>query len=265
MVLSRCTAGLLLLLPVVHPDAQSETCIEPGQAFRDLGHDGVVMNLSAHPDDEDGATLAYYRMKLGAKTYSVLFTRGEGGQNETGPELYEELGVLRTAETEEAGRVLGAEVRFLNLHDFGYSKTATETFRFWGGSLEVVRRLVYMIRATKPDIIFTNHNTIDGHGHHQAVANAAIAAFDAASDSTVFPEQAARLGIWQPRKLFFRVWGEGKMEPDVSHDVLATDALRGATYIDIAQKALQKHKTQGMERISLRDFVGEKTEYRLVR
>ena len=87
------------------------------------------MDLSAHPDDEDGATLAYYRMKLGVRTYSVLFTRGEGGQNEKGPELYEELGVLRSEETREAGRVLGAEVHFLNFLDFGFSKTATETFR----------------------------------------------------------------------------------------------------------------------------------------
>ena len=37
-------------------------------------HVPVVMNLSAHPDDEDGATLAYYRFKYGVKTYSVCFT-----------------------------------------------------------------------------------------------------------------------------------------------------------------------------------------------
>jgi hypothetical protein len=52
---------------------------------RDVSNDFVVMDVSAHPDDEDGSSLAYYRMKYGAKTYSVLFTRGEGGQNEKGP------------------------------------------------------------------------------------------------------------------------------------------------------------------------------------
>jgi LmbE family N-acetylglucosaminyl deacetylase len=92
------------------------------------------MDLSAHPDDEDGSTLAYLRMKLGVRTHSVLFTRGEGGQNEKGPELYEKLGVLRSRETEEAGKILGAEVRFLNFLDFGYSKTSTETFQKWGGA-----------------------------------------------------------------------------------------------------------------------------------
>ena len=69
----------------------------------------VVMNLAAHPDDEDGATLAYYRKAENAVAYSVIFTRGEGGQNEIGPELYERLGAIRTDETERAARLLGDE------------------------------------------------------------------------------------------------------------------------------------------------------------
>lgn len=85
-------------------------------------HVPSVMNLSAHPDDEDGSTLAYYRYKYGVKTYSVCFTRGEGGQNETGSELYADLGVLRTAETERAAHIIGSEVYFLNFVDFGFSK-----------------------------------------------------------------------------------------------------------------------------------------------
>ncbi len=53
----------------------------------------VVMNLAAHPDDEDGLTLAYDRWARDAVAYSVIFTRGEGGQNEIGPDLYERLGL----------------------------------------------------------------------------------------------------------------------------------------------------------------------------
>ena len=181
--------------------APAQDSVQIGQAFLDLSNDGVIMNISAHPDDEDGAALAYYRMKYGVKTYSLLFTRGEGGQNEKGPQLYEELGVLRSAETEAAGSILGTRVRFLNFMDFGYSKTATEAFRIWGGQMEALRRLVYVIRRYKPDILFTNHNTIDGHGHHQAVAITAIGAFDAAADSTLFPEQLREPGLtlWQPK------------------------------------------------------------------
>lgn len=260
----RWTAlGLIVFGQIVL--AQDDAALH--QALLDLSHDGVVMNLSAHPDDEDGSTLAYYRMKEGARTYSVLFTRGEGGQNEIGPQLYEELGVLRTQETEAAGRILGARVQFLNLYDFGYSKTATETFRKWGGAREVLRRLVYIIRKYKPDILFTNHNTIGGHGHHQAVAITAIAAFDAAADSSMFPEQLQLPGItlWQPRKLFFRVFGRGDQQADVVHPIGDTNRVLKRSYLDVAAEAIAMHKSQGLDGTRLRAFTQGKSLYRLVR
>ena len=255
---------LLLFCPAI---LSAQPSVELHQAFLDLSNDAVLMDLSAHPDDEDGATLAYYRMKFGVKTYSVLFTRGEGGQNEMGPELYEDLGVIRSSETEQAGKVLGADVYFLNLMDFGFSKTATETFRKWGGQQEVLRRLVYIIRKLKPDVVMTNHNTVDGHGHHQAVAITAIAAFDATADSTFFPEQLRETGVtlWQPRKLFFRAFGRSEPIADVSNSINEVDALRKTAYIDIALSALKKHKTQGMERADLRRFTRGKSLYKLMR
>jgi LmbE family N-acetylglucosaminyl deacetylase len=261
---SRLISGALLCfwLPAAAQDA-----VERRQAFLDLENDGVVMNLSAHPDDEDGATLALYRMRHGAKTHTVLFTRGEGGQNEKGSELYEELGVLRSDETASAGRILGAEVHFLNFPDFGYSKTATETFRQWGGQQEALRRLVFVIRKYRPDVLFTNHNTIDGHGHHQAAAIAALAAFDAAADSAMFPEQFRIAGIapWQPRKLYFRAWGRFEPAADVSNPVGEVDSLRGVSYLEIAARALREHRTQGMERVTAPGLTRWKSLYRLVR
>src|ERR1700690_1149911 len=80
----------------------------------------VLMGLSAHPDDEDAATLAYYARLKGVKTYSVFFTRGEGGQNEIGSELYEDLGALRTKETLASAELSGSEVYFLGFPDFGF-------------------------------------------------------------------------------------------------------------------------------------------------
>ncbi len=255
--------GILLWAPVV----RAQDAAQLHQAFLDLSQDGVVMNLSAHPDDEDGSTLAYYRMKYGVTTYSVLFTRGEGGQNEIGPELYEELGVLRTSETEAAGKILGARVRFLNLYDFGYSKTATETFQKWGGTQEVLRRLVYIIRKYKPDILFTNHNTVDGHGHHQAVAITAIAAFDASADSTMFPEQLKLPGmtLWQPRKLYFRVFRRDGQQPDVVHAIGDTNSFLKRSYLDVAAVAIGMHKSQGLDGSRMRAFTQGRSFYRLVR
>jgi LmbE family N-acetylglucosaminyl deacetylase len=262
------TIGIVLcVMLALRAFAQDTARLNLYQALLDLSQDGVLMDLSAHPDDEDGASLAYYRMHFGVKTYSILFTRGEGGQNETGPELYEELGVLRSRETKAAGRILGAEVHFLNLLDFGYSKTASEALRKWGGQTEVLRRLVYVIRKYKPDVIFTNHNTIDGHGHHQAVAVTAIAAFDAAADSTMFPDQLREPGItvWQPRKLYSRIFRIGSSPADVSNPIDEVDSARGKGYIDIATEALRMHKTQGMDHANLRAFTHGKSLYRLIR
>jgi LmbE family N-acetylglucosaminyl deacetylase len=266
-LLNLLANSVLVITACGQPGAPLTNAIELHQAFLDLANDGVLMNLSAHPDDEDGATLAYYRMKFGVHTYSVLFTRGEGGQNETGPELYEELGVLRTEETLQAGKLLGAEVHFLNFQDFGYSKTASETFTKWGGQQEVLRRLVFAIRKYKPDILFTNHGTVEGHGHHQAVAITAIAAFDAAADATMFPEQLKLKGLalWQPRKLFFRNFGRTNHVADVVNAVGDTNALRGKSYLDIAADALAMHKTQGMDRADLRRFTRGLSLYRLMR
>lgn len=258
---------LLILLLISSIQVWSQGSIELQQAFLDLSNDGVLMNVSAHPDDEDGAALSYYRMKYGVKTYSVLFTRGEGGQNEKGPELYEELGVLRTEETKAAATIIGAEPLFLNLVDFGFSKTATEAFGKWGGRTEVLRRLVYFIRKLKPDIIFTNHNTIDGHGHHQVVAITAIAAFDAAADSTFFPEQLREPGValWQPRKLFFRNFSQSDQTADVANAIEEVDSIRHLSYLDIASNALRMHKTQGLDRANLRAFTRGLSRYKLIR
>jgi len=268
MTLMRSSAFLLFVfVSFSAAPAQDSPGAVLRQGILDLSNDCVLMDLSAHPDDEDGASLAFYRMKYGVKTHSILFTRGEGGQNEKGPELYEQLGALRSVETEQAGRILGTDVYFLNFLDFGYSKTASEAFRMWGGQKEVLRRLVYVIRKYKPDVLFTNHNTIDGHGHHQAVAIAAIAAFDAAGDSTYFPEQLREPGItrWQPRKLFFRAFGKSEPTADVSNAINERAPGAELTYLDIASGAMRMHRTQGLERADLRAFTRGKNLYKLVR
>ena len=216
----------------------------------------VVMNLAAHPDDEDGTTLAYYRHDRDAIAYSVIFTRGEGGQNEIGPELYEDLGAIRTRETERAARHLGTQVYFLNFKDFGYSKSAEETFETWGGRDEVISRLVYLIRKLKPDVLFTNHDTVTvgadrQHGHHQAVGLAAFEAFELAADPSYRPGQLEEAGVdvWQPSRLFRRLWSSDG-EHEVSIPVGRNDPERGVSYAAMAGSALHEHASQGMDRFA---------------
>jgi len=215
-------------------------------------HVPSIMNLSAHPDDEDGSTLAYYRYKYGVKVYSVCFTRGEGGQNEIGPELYADLGVLRTAETERAARIIGSEVYFLNFPDFGFSKTAKETFEFWGKD-NTIARLVYIIRKLKPEVLFTNHDSVSGHGNHQAVGIAALQAFSLAADPSYHPEQLKEPGVslFQPKKLFMRIFlqRDSLLKADVVNAVSADTLLIGKTAVQLAMEALAQHRTQGMDKV----------------
>ena len=81
-------------------------------------------------------------------------TRGNGGQNEIGPELFESLGVLRTEELLAAHHYDGAEQFFARAVDFGYSFSVDETFEKWGRR-EIVGDYVRLIRMTRPDVMLT--------------------------------------------------------------------------------------------------------------
>lgn len=244
---------------------------QPSAAARPASAPLVVMNLAAHPDDEDGSTLAYYRHAKNAIAYSVIFTRGEGGQNEIGPELYEELGAIRTLETERAARRLGTQVYFLNFKDFGYSKSAQETYDRWGGRDHVTAQLVYLIRKLKPDVLFTNHDTTTvgpnrQHGHHQAVGVSAYDAFEHAADRTYHPEQLREEGVdlWQPKRLFLRLWSTDGTH-DVSVPVGARIPASGMTAAETAGSALYEHASQGMDRFAERISGWTETYFNLLR
>jgi LmbE family N-acetylglucosaminyl deacetylase len=221
----------------------------------------VLMGLAAHPDDEDGATLAYYAKVKNVKVYSLIYTRGEGGQNEIGTSLYDDLAELRTQESFEAAKLLGAETYFLNFRDFGFSKTAKEAFQIWGGKDAVLAHIVYYIRKLRPDVIITNHDTITTkpfrqHGHHQAVGISAYEAFEKAADSTFHPEQLTNgVSTWQVKKLYFRLfrpedlsnprWRDSLVEINTA---LKIDSVR--TVLQLAQEALAKHRSQGMDKLT---------------
>jgi len=236
--------GIALLLIV--PPAHSETdTAELHQALLDLTNPWTVMCVAAHPDDEDGSTLTILRRKYGVHTVSLFSTFGEGGQNAVGPELYEELGVIRARETMAAAEVQGSDPHFLGFRDFGFSKSAEETFRAWG-ERELLRRMVLQIRLLHPDVIITNHDTTSGHGHHQATGRAVLQAFDAAADPKQFPEQLAQAGTWQVQRLFVRFRGEAAAGSQVvTLEPNETDPIRGVTFAQQALAGLQKHATQG--------------------
>jgi LmbE family N-acetylglucosaminyl deacetylase len=219
------------------------------QALLDLTNPWTVMCVAAHPDDEDGTSLIVMRRKYGAHTVSLFSTFGEGGQNAIGPELYEELGAIRARETMAASEIQGSEPHFLGLKDFGFSKSADETFQKWGHE-EALRRMVLEIRKLRPDVIITNHSvTSNDHGHHQATARLVVEAFDAAADPKRFPEQLKNgVSTWQVQRLFVRVRGSQTLTdnpPIVTLDPNEQDPVRGRVFAEQALSGLQQHATQG--------------------
>jgi len=97
--------------------------------LRRLGTTARLMHVTAHPDDEDGGMLTLESRGKGTSGVLMTLTRGEGGQNKMGSNLFDALGVLRTLELTASDRYYGVQQRFSRVADFGYSKSADETFQ----------------------------------------------------------------------------------------------------------------------------------------
>ena len=63
-----------------------------------------LMVVGAHPDDEDTGLLTLVARGMGGESAYFSLSRGEGGQNLIGPELGEQLGLLRSHELLAARR-----------------------------------------------------------------------------------------------------------------------------------------------------------------
>jgi LmbE family N-acetylglucosaminyl deacetylase len=259
-------------LPCV--DAQDLVDLDDGSvgayfALKQLRTTGSVLHIVAHPDDEDGAFLAYCARGLGVRTMLFSITRGEGGANLISNHFFDELGVLRTLEHQKAASYYGNELFYSRAADYGYSKTLDEAMRQWGNGLPILADLVEVIRREKPTILVSRFrgDPRDGHGHHQMAGALSRIAFDAAADPTRFPEQLENgLTAWQAKKLFV---GQRFSEPNATTDsrIVAVptgtyDPLIGRSYAQIARFGLGFQRSQG---ISGHDGdPGQRTSYYLL-
>src|SRR3984893_7757951 len=160
-----------------------------GLALRHLSNVGIFMHTTAHPDDENNGLLVMLNRGQGYRTALATATRGNGGQNEIGPEIFEALGVLRTGELAALHRFDGAEQYFTRAVDFGYSFSLEETFDKWGRD-QILGDFVRLIRMVRPDVILSMSPEGTGGGqHHQASAILSREAFRAAGDPAKYPDQ----------------------------------------------------------------------------
>jgi LmbE family N-acetylglucosaminyl deacetylase len=230
------------------------------EIYKDIKKLGVLANVlyvAAHPDDENTRMISYLSNHIYANTTYLSMTRGDGGQNRIGHDLREMLGIIRSHELLEARKIDGGNQRFTRANDFGYSKTARETFSIWDKD-QVLSDVVWTIRNTKPDVIinrFPADTLFANHGHHTASAILSKAAFDLANDPTVYPEQLKYTQTWQPHRQFFNTtyWFYGSKEAFdaadkskmLSLDLGAYDPLTGESNNEIAGRSRSMHKSQG--------------------
>jgi LmbE family N-acetylglucosaminyl deacetylase len=204
-------------------------------ALGQLGANKRVLVIGAHPDDEDTELLVLLSRGAGAQAGYLSLTRGEGGQNLIGPELGPELGIIRTEELLAARQLDGAHQFFTRAYDFGFSKTAEETFRFWPRD-SLLADVLDVIRRFRPQILVSifSGTPRDGHGQHQVAGILARQAFEILKDSS-----------WGPVKLY-RTTRFDTAGTSVLLQGGALDPVAGQSYHQLAMAGRSRHRSQDM-------------------
>jgi LmbE family N-acetylglucosaminyl deacetylase len=256
------------------PEDRGTAAVE--QALRRLTTTASVMEIVAHPDDEDGALLTCLSRGHGVRTILYTLTRGEGGQNAMSADSYDALGVMRTQELLKADEYYGAKQVWATQADFGFSKTQEESFARWGHD-RVLYDAVLAVRQERPQVIISTFigAVSDGHGQHQVSGEIAQEVFKAAGDPKVFPEQLKNgLQPWQPLAVYGMVpfapvtdkgvfdyatgkwapakfrnyitgeWITGEPSTDVAIPVGTWDPVLGRGYVQIARQGWGEQKSQ---------------------
>jgi LmbE family N-acetylglucosaminyl deacetylase len=251
----RLSGSCLILLFAASASAQLEPIPEEtgstGLALqlRRLGSGAIFLHTAAHPDDEDNGLLVLMSRGRGVPTALLTATRGDGGQNEIGPELFEAIGILRTEELMAVHRVDGVAQYFTRAYEFGYSFSVEETLQKWGKE-EILGDMVRILRTVRPDVVVSLSPEGEGGGqHHQASAILTREAFRAAADPARFPDQIAEgLRPWQALKLYSRLRNQEKVK-GVRIDTGVYDPILGRTYYEMGSEARSNHKCQGMAQL----------------
>jgi LmbE family N-acetylglucosaminyl deacetylase len=224
------------------------------ELIRGLGVTARVLMIGAHPDDEDTQLITWLARGRGVETAYLSLTRGDGGQNLIGNELGEALGVIRTEELLAARRIDGGRQYFTRAYDFGFSKSAVETYRHWPKD-SILRDVVTVVRVFRPHVIVSVFSGAprDGHGHHQVAGLLAREAYDVAGDTVRFPRD--QFGApWAPLK-FYR---SSRFAPDSATlrvNVGEYNSVLGRSYAEIAAESRSQHKSQGFGVLQRRGVV----------
>ena len=202
--------------------------------------------IGAHPDDEDNALLTALARGQGAETAYLSLTRGDGGQNLIGPELFEGLGAIRTGELLAARAIDGGRQFFTRAFDYGFSKSSEEAFSMWSRE-ELLRDVVWVIRTFRPHVIVARFSgtPADGHGQHQAAGMLTRDAFEAAGDPARFTDWiAAGVEPWQPTLLWALAGNERGGGLTLTIETGTFDPLLGRSTYQLAMESRSQHRSR---------------------
>jgi LmbE family N-acetylglucosaminyl deacetylase len=244
-----CLFSFLVISFSPQAQTQQPNAAEIKLKLKKLNFLGSVLYMAAHPDDENTRIITYFAKGRLATAGYLSMTRGDGGQNLIGPELRDELGVIRTQELLAARRIDGGEQYFTRANDFGFSKSATETFNIWGKD-EVMSDVLKVFKEYQPDVIITRFPPDEraGHGHHTASAVLAQEAFDLAIKPDFLTDNPNN---WKPTRLFTntgRWWNKDINEKTpgiITLDIGGFNSTLGKSYAEIAALSSSQHKSQG--------------------
>lgn len=204
-----------------------------------------VLGIGSHPDDLEiacGGTLAKYA-KNGHKVFMCHIANGNMGHKEIMPK---ELGIIRAKEAELAAKILGAEAINMNVGDAEVEAS----------DKAIAKKIVELIRYTKPDVIIT-HNPDDYMRDHMQTSRLA---YDASFVATL------------PHLLTHSNYTD-KFPSIFYMDTLAGIGFLPTEYVDVSDEieqkfeALNAHESQikwmlEHDRIDFIDFVRTCSKYR---
>jgi len=245
-------AFILVLRAAPDPLLQDKGAAGAWQRLLKLQTTASVMHTTAHPDDEHGGLLAQLSRGQGVRVSLLTLTRGEGGDNAIGSELFDAVGLIRTEELLQADRYYGVDRQYFTaVVDYGFSKRLDEALEKWGRD-NLLRDVVRIIRMDRPLVLISRFqgNARDGHGNHQAAGLITQEAFKAAGDPTRYPEQL-RDGLrpWQPRKLYIGGVRENE-DWTIRADTAEYSPWLGDTYQGFARLGLAFQRSQNGGRVN---------------
>lgn len=227
-------------------------------SIKKLKNTGLMLYVAAHPDDENQRVISYFTKYLNWEGAYFSFTRGEGGQNLIGAEKGDDLSIIRTAELIEARKIDGGKQFFSSAKDFGFSKTVSETFKFWNKE-KVTEELTWVIRYLQPNIIITRFSPdtiVKTHGHHTASAILALETYKNSNDNKYFKDQIKYdpfISEWKCENIFWNTssffYQEQKKNFDNDTTIISLNIneylkKEGKSIGEIATESRSKHSSQ---------------------